>query len=83
MGRLIREVETAGREVSNLLDAVALMGDSPALQSRLTEARKMRLDTGLVDLQRQPDETLQMPTVAELEWRAREAIRQFNAGPSW
>jgi len=79
MGRLVREAEAAGRELSNLLDAVARMGYSPGLQSRLAEAeaRKVRLDAELVDLRRQPDETPQLPPVAELKRRAREAIGQF------
>ena len=79
MGRLVREAEAAGRELSNLLDAVAPMGYSPGLQSRLAEAeaRKVRLDAELGDLRRQPDETPQLPPVVELKRRAREAIGQF------
>ena len=74
--RLVREAEAAGHELSNLLDAVARMGYSPALESRLTEAeaRKARRDSELADLRRQPDEVPPLPPVAELKQRAREAV---------
>ena len=76
MGRLARECEGAGRELANLLDAVARMGFSPALQDRLSEAeaRKARLDAELADLRRRPGGAVRLPPVAELKRLAREAV---------
>jgi len=77
--RVTREAEAAAQELANLPDAVARMGYSPALESRLaaSEGRKARLDAELTDLRRQPDEVPPLPPVAELKSRAREAVGRF------
>jgi site-specific DNA recombinase len=43
----------------------------------VAEARKARLDAELADLRRQPDEVPQLPPLAELKARAREAVGSF------
>ena len=74
--RLDREGEATGRELKNLIDAVAQMGYSPALRDRLgeVEARKARLDAERADLRRRPDEAPPLPPIEELRRRAREAV---------
>jgi hypothetical protein len=80
LGRLDREVEAADRELTNLIDAVARMGYSPALQDRLreVEAREARLDAERADLRRRPDEAPPLPPVDELRRRAREAVGRLD-----
>jgi DNA invertase Pin-like site-specific DNA recombinase len=76
LGRLNREAEAAERELCNLVDAVARIGFSAALQARLSEAeaRKSHLEFERADLLRHPDEAPPLPPIAELKRLARESV---------
>jgi site-specific DNA recombinase len=75
VGRLDQGIAEAGRELSNVVDAIAQVGYSAALKDRLAEAeaRKAGLEAERADLLRQPDEVPPLPPVAELKARARAA----------
>jgi hypothetical protein len=74
--RLDREHEQVEREIGNVVDAIAKLGFSSALQSRLAELenRKTRLGSERADLTSQCDDVPVLPSINELKDRAREAV---------
>jgi site-specific DNA recombinase len=76
LGRLNRGISQVERDLLNLLDAVAQVGFSQALQSRLaeTETRKARLEGERDDLLLQPDDVPALPPLEELKARARAEV---------
>jgi hypothetical protein len=74
--RLGKEIAQAERELANVVDAVAKLGFSQALQSKLTEteARKARLEAERADLLLKADDVPALPPVEELKARARSEV---------
>lgn len=76
LSRLDGEIQRVEAELTNLSDAVARMGFSPTLQTRLieTETRKASHAVERSDILRRPDEIPTFPPIEELKRLAREEI---------
>jgi site-specific DNA recombinase len=78
--RLALEIDRAGREIGNIVDAIASHGLSGALGSRLAvlEAAKARLEAERDDLVREADVLPPIPPASELRRLAREEVGRLD-----